>query len=551
MSLDESHIPLDALVEEIDWRKCVPRRTAGMSPTAWFEVQAQAFFYFCENFWYIRHPEKGRILFKLYDSQKETVRAWLSCRMSIVLKARQIGFSTLVAAFAFWLAFFHSDRAIIMLSRTERDAIKLLQKAKYGARFLPEWMLHRPGSPLMNETQTKIEFTNESVIESLPSSQPARGDTAYLIVVDELAFLPNSEEAWTAVEPAADVGGRIIALSTANGEGNLFHSLWVGATTGTNGFKPLFFPWSANGRSDEWYETKKATLPDYLLAQEYPDNADEAFLRSGNPVFNLDTLRAIETRKPVARGFLALGRNVPTFVAGIEGDNTYPLKVWEYPQSDGRYAIGADPAQGMEHGDFSSAHVINVRNGHVVAHWHGRIDPDLFGVDVLAWLGLWYNQALVGVENNNHGLTTLKALQLTAKYHPIYYQRSPQYKRSVPTDVLGWRTTQITKPLAIDELNRSLREGALHLWDAETVAELRTFVRDGKGKMSGSPFDDRVMSLAIANQMTKYVWLPEFTPETEPGPGTFGYFEKLLFGELDAPKRKVREPIGQHYVRTR
>ena len=52
----------------------------------------------------------------------------------------------------------------------------------------------------------------------------------------------------------------------------------------------------------------------------------------------------------------------------------------------------------------------------------------------------------------------------------------------------------------------ALREGSVTLWDAATIAELRTFVRDDDGQdESGSPFDDRTISLAIANQMTKYV----------------------------------------------
>jgi hypothetical protein len=166
-----------------------------------------------------------------------------------------------------------------------------------------------------------------------------------------------------------------------------------------------------------------------------------------------------------------------------------------------------------------------------------------------------YNWALVGVESNNHGLTTLKALQRT-KYRPIYMQRSPRYKKSVPTEILGWRTSQITKPLAIDELNMALRDNSVTLWDRETVAELRTFVRDETGKkMSGSPFDDRTMSLAVANQMLKYVFLKQFEPELEPGPGTMGWMERQLYGDdvfsSSRNRRRLgRDPIGQHWVRS-
>ena len=312
------------LWEENEWRKCAPDTK---DPN---ELLA-GFLYFCENYWYIRHPEQGRIRFNLFEAQVESIDSWLRTRYSIVLKARQIGFSTLVATFAFWNSFFYKDRPVLLLSRTEREAIKLLQKAKYGAKFMPEWMRWR--GPPTNDTQTKIEFSNGSYVESLPSaSDPARGESAYLIVVDELAFLPNSEEAWGAIEPVADVGGRVIMLSTANGEGNLFHSLWVGARTGANRFTPMFHPWSANGRSQEWYDGKKQDLPEWQMAQEYPDNEDDAFLKSGRPVFNLERLRDIETRDPVARGYL------DSSLKFIEDGGA--LRIWEWPEEDGRYVIG-------------------------------------------------------------------------------------------------------------------------------------------------------------------------------------------------------------------
>ena len=540
MNLDE--YDFEKLREEKEWRRCAPQTTDT-------EDLLAGFLYFCENYWHIRHPEKGRIKFEPFEAQVETVESWLNDRYSLILKARQIGFSTLVATYGFWLTFFYGDRPVLFLSRTEREAIKLLQKAKYGAQFLPDWMKFK--GPPMNQTQTKMEFANGSYVESLPSaSDPARGESAYLIVVDELAFLQNSEEAWSAIEPVADVGGRVIMLSTANGEGNLFHQLWVSARAGNNRFKPLFFPWSAAGRDEDWYAAKKRDLPEWQLAQEYPDNEDDAFLKSGRPVFDLSMIRAIETCDPIAKGYIK--KEGLKFVE--DGGN---LHVYEWPDSEGKYVIGADPSQGMEHGDFASVHVINARDGHVVAHWHGHIDPDLLATEVLDPLGKFYGSALIGVESNNHGLTTLKFLKEVCHYFPIYYQRSPQYKRSIPTDILGYRTTQVTKPLMIDELNEGLRTGRIICQDEPTLMELRSFVRNDRGKMEGSPFDDRTISFAIAVQMMKFCFMSEFVPEQNPGPGTFGYMEKMLFGEtfselIEGKSRRKfdkRTPIGAQSVR--
>ena len=89
---------LGELRQEAEWRKC--QRS---------EV------YFLENYWHIAHPAHGRILFKLRGAQSEALRRWESNRYSLTLKARQIGWTTLVSAHQFWLAFFHDDQNVIDL----------------------------------------------------------------------------------------------------------------------------------------------------------------------------------------------------------------------------------------------------------------------------------------------------------------------------------------------------------------------------------------------------------------------------------------------------
>ena len=525
---------LTDLLNEKEWRKCKGREGATT------EELVASFSYFCSTYWTIRHPERGRIKFTLREAQEETVRVWIDSRYSIVLKARQIGFSTLAAAFTFWETFFWSDRFTVMLSRTEREASKLLQKTKYGYKMMPPWMRQR-GPDLLSDNQLKMVFANDSSIESLPSgNDPARGESVYRVVIDEMAFLPNAEEAWASIEPIADVGGRVICLSTANGEGNIFHQLWVGSQTGTNRFKGVFFPWSAGDRDQDWYEAKKLDLPDWQLAQEYPDNAEEAFIRSGRPVFDLEAIRQIEPIHP-DKGYLkkGYGRNIYDFI-----DDGGPLSIWDVPTVGETYVIGADVAEGLGHGDFSSAHVISADTGLIVAHWHGHVDPDVYGEEILLALGCFYNYALVGVESNNHGLTTIKGLQRVG-YKNLYRQRKMNSRNPQISDTMGWRTTSVSKPLAIDELNAEIRDTGISLYDDKTMAELRTYVRESNGKMHGSPHDDRVMSLAIANQMLKYVWLPEFRPNLEPKKMSLGWWEKYIVKD-EKPKSR---PIGSFNIR--
>ena len=96
----------------------------------------------------------------------------------------------------------------------------------------------------------------------------------------------------------------------------------------------------------------------------------------------------------------------------------------------------------------------------------------------------------------------------------------------------GWKTTRTSKPLMIDELGSAMRNNELTIYDKHTVAELRTFVRNDRGGMSGSPFDDRVMALALANQMRKYAHAPEYV-EKHDDYWTIDWFARLANGNSD------------------
>ena len=152
------------------------------------------------------------------------MEVWGEGRDSITLKARQIGWSTLIAGDTFWESFFQPDYDALLLSKGEREAVLLLSKAKYGYRHLPEWMRRR-GPELMDNNVMRMTFDNDSQMLSLPSaSDPARGYTGRRVVVDEMGQLPNSEQAWASIEPVADIGGQLILLGTANAKNRVYNA---------------------------------------------------------------------------------------------------------------------------------------------------------------------------------------------------------------------------------------------------------------------------------------------------------------------------------------
>ena len=188
------------------------------------------------------------------------------------------------------------------------------------------------------------------------------------------------------------------------------------------------------------------------------------------------------------------------------------LEVWERPSQRSAYVMGVDTAEGLGHGDYSVIQVLNVATGNQAAIWHGHIAPDLLA-DEVSNVGNWFNQALCCVESNNHGLTTITELRHLG-YPTLFRKRSLNNVNNRIGQEYGWKTTRTSKPLMIDDLSSALRNGELIIRDRHTLAELRTFVRNDKGSMGGSPYDDRVMALALANQMRKYAHEPEYKVES-------------------------------------
>lgn len=219
------------------------------------------------------------------------------------------------------------------------------------------------------------------------------------------------------------------------------------------------------------------------------------FLVPGRPVFKVASLRQyLEGCVPGDKGYLRReGKEIR-----FEPDAAGYLEVWEEPQDGVEYVVGADVAEGLAHGDYSTAVVYRRDTGAHVALWHGHIDADLFG-DELAMLGYWYNEAVLAPEANNHGLTTITRLKHLS-YPNIY--RMMQLGKSTDKEQprYGWYTSGTSKPLMIGHLQGAIRQMSLQTKSKRFVDEAFSFVRDDKGEMGAvsGKWDDVVMAAAIA-----------------------------------------------------
>jgi len=476
------------------------------------------------------------IPFRLYPCQADVLEQIHAQDRSIVLKARQLGLTWLSAAYALWLTLFRAQQTVLVISIKEELAKEYMDRVKFIFDHLPEDL--KPA--VYKRTESILWFGREipdtqgnakvvglnSQIKSVPTSKEAgRSKTLSLLVLDEGAFIENADSIWRAAEPALEQSnGKAIVISTANGMGGWFHTLWSKAKRGENRFHPIFLPWNAHPDRDQtWYQVKlREAVSEDDVHQEFPRTDTEAFVASGRPAFDTRALSEYAQRalEPEKTGDLTMRDGRPIFHENSKGF----LKIWGFPGPGRRYVIGADVAEGLGHGDFSCAHVLDARSLDLVAEWHGHIDPDLFGVELYK-LGRFYHGALLGVERNNHGLTTLTVLrqghpiQTEVKPYPrLYFEETVDFATNRPTKHFGWHTNLKTRPLAIDDLARLIRERLIGLASRETIEECLSFVIDDKGKPRAveGQHDDRVMALAIAVQMAQRPagdLLPEFSPE--------------------------------------
>jgi len=510
------------LLREVQFRKAF-----GSKNGTDFDLVA-GFTYFAKEFVKIAQAD-AEIPFVLREAQLETVKHLAAGEDIIVLKARQVGFSTLFAAWALYMTLTRPSYAVLFLSRNREEAVYLLAKAKFAYTRLPEWVKERLPTPRVNNEQ-RMAFTNHASITSLPSRKDAaRGRTTSLLIADEFASLEDQEEAWAAMLPATSVGGQAVVLSTAKGSGDLFETLWNKAMTKAMDWVPLFWSWRSAFDQD-WYDQKARELLPWQLAQEHPDSAEEAFGKSGNAVFDLEKLKGMRLVDPLVGEFNA---EAETFRAVKDG----PFRVWETPEPKASYVIGVDIAEGLEHGDRSVAVVLRADTGECAAIYTCRVAPWEFA-QIVGGLGRWYNAALVGPERNNHGHAFIRSL-VEESYFPIFRHHRATARREKETDELGWLTTPKTKAYLISEFDQFMNDH--NIPDATTLAEAKVYKRNEQGKMGGSPFDDHVMAYAIAVEMLNHAHLPQYRPRATapPPPWSYGWFEKRFGGE-----RRQNRKIG-------
>lgn len=295
-----------------------------------------------------------------------------------------------------------------------------------------------------------------------------------------------------------------INKNTPYGVGNFYHSTWVDAIAGGNPFNPIRLYWQMHPERDiNWYNQMSSALGAKRTAQEI----DGDFLSSGNTVFDLADIKAIEDCLS----------DYPVIKKRFNGQYRQYLE----PQSDKEYFIGADVSTGRA-SDYSAFTCMD-KQGEEQAVFKGRIPIDKYA-KLLGDTGQLYNWATIAPESNDVGMAVTTKLQDEGYPKLYYYQKMLKKKGKSRPEVdksPGWLTTQKNRSVIIENLEQDIREEDVIIKDPFFVQEAYTFIYDGLGRpvamgkhrannsavdidLEGDVYsDDSIFGKAICNHIRK------------------------------------------------
>lgn len=443
----------------------------------------------------------------IFNSAQVALDAALTGR-DVVPKARQEGVSSYFLGRYTVKCLSEQNIKSVVISHDRESTERMLKKVNFFLAHLDPPAV----TGINNKNEITFPKTNSTFyIGTAGSRKFGRGDTINYLHCSEVAFWENAKDLIAGLFQAVPkTSGEIALESTGNGVGNMYHKLCMRASSGSSRYHCHFLPWhtfleytfdlSAEeqlhilrtldvlleepelvdmGLTPGQIAWRRAALEelDYdlnLFKQEYPMTLDECFRASGNSIF-----QSVRYRKDSPRW---LPSEMPNLTL-LEG----------HPNANFTYTIGADVASGVGK-DASAVEVLCLETDEQVGEYvNSKIEPDQFAYK-LKWLGEMFNKAMVTVESNNHGLTTLDNLRKIYPISRIYYDLGASPDKLVGA---GHRTTSRSKPLMLGRLRQRLSSGLI-IYSTRLMGELSSFIEKENGKLEAETgcYDDTVIALA-------------------------------------------------------
>ena len=421
--------------------------------------------YFFRKYCYIQHPQRGKILFDLYDFQEGLLDDFAESRFNIILKSRQLGISTLSAGYSLWTMLFKENQNVLVIATKQDVAKNLVTKVRFMHENLPSWLREKT----REDNKLSLLLENGSLIKAISASEDAgRSEALSLLIIDEAAFVDKIDDIWASSQSTLSTGGRAIILSTPNGIGNFFHKTWVTAQTSKK-WRPTKLHWTVHPERDQkWRDEQTELLGEKVAGQE----CDCDFISSGYTVVEGEVLkwyRETHVKEPIEK-------------TGPNGD----YWKWTVPNYSRNYIVVADVSRG-DSVDNSAFHVIDVESLEQVAEYCGKMDTKSYG-NFLVNVATEWNDALLVIENANIGWSSIQEV-LDRKYRNLYYsyknlgyvdetiQLQKAYDLADQSKMVpGFSMTSRTRPLVISKLEIHTRERTPIIRSSRLIDELFTFM---------------------------------------------------------------------------
>ena len=186
----------------------------------------------------------------------------------LVIKSRQVMVSWIMVVATLWHIMFFKGVRIAYVSKKSEDSRRLIERLKFVYEKLPDrW---KPQLDFVSHPLPKVTCpANHSFIFGYPQgAEQARGETFTVIFNDEFAFQEQQKKTYTASKPTIDGGGKFIAVSTPNGQDNLFYQL-----SKEPSFKIHRIHYSMNPfKNDKWKKEAFSGISESAIQQEYELN---------------------------------------------------------------------------------------------------------------------------------------------------------------------------------------------------------------------------------------------------------------------------------------
>ena len=413
--------------------------------------------------------DEGLIPFDLYPYQEKMFKHFKGNRFSIVLACRQSGKSISSVVYLLWYACFHPEKTIAILANKGIIAREMLSRVLLALENLPFYL--QPGCKALNKGS--IEFSNNSrIIASSTTAASIRGMSVNLLFLDEFAFVENDAQFYTSTYPVISAGtdAQIIVASTANGVGNVFHTLWTGAISGANEFKGFRVDWEdVPGRDKKWKEQTIANTSELQFEQEFGNT----FHGRGDTLIASNHLLAQKAEEPMH-----------------VQENVF---VYDKPREGHDYIMTVDTAKGRGQ-DYSTFTIIDVSTNpfeQVATFRDNNISPMLLP-DLVYKYARTYNDAYVIVESNDQGMVVCNGLYYELEYENMFVESA------VKKNAIGATMTKRVKRIGCSTIKDLIETKRLHIKDAQTIIELTTFVAKGSSYRAVGPnHDDLMMNLVL------------------------------------------------------